>query len=171
MKKTIIFSTLCVIFFSSQFVFSEGTNIAVADLDRALRISSYSLKQYQVLRSDKNYQELIDKIKSVRTEIELMKKDGETKSLTWSEAQKQEHLQKGQSKVAEINNLANQEAAVRNRLDASIQQELAPKIELIVNKIIEEKSIGVLLKSQAVHFYTPAFDITEEVVKRLNSVK
>jgi outer membrane protein len=168
MKKIAIYFVIFFSVLSSHTAFSQVTNIAVADLDRALRISNYSLKQYEVLRSDKNYQQLIDKIKSVRTEIELMKKDGQTKSLTWSEEQKTEHIEKGQTKVAEINNLANQEAAIRNRLDASIQQELAPKVELIVNKIIEEKSIGVLFKSQAVHFYTPEFDITEEVVKRLN---
>jgi Skp family chaperone for outer membrane proteins len=171
MKKTAIFFAVCISVFSSHFAFSEEANIAVADLDRALRISSYSLKQYKVLQADENYKKLIEEINSVRSELESIRKNGQTKSLTWSEAQKQEHLQKGQSKVAEINNLANQEAAIRNRLDASIQKELAPKVEKIVNEIIEEKSIGLLLKYQAVHFYTPAFDITEEVVKRLNSVE
>jgi Skp family chaperone for outer membrane proteins len=171
MKKIAILFAVCMSVFSSHAAFSDGANIAVADLDRALRISSYSLKQYKVLQTDENYKKLIEEINSVRSELQSIRKDGQTKSLTWSEAQKQEHLQKGQSKVAEINSLANQEAAIRNRLDSSIQKELAPKVEKIVNEIIEEKSIGLLLKSQAVHFYTPTFDITEEVVKRLNSVE
>jgi outer membrane protein len=169
MKCYTIFFIVFVTIFHSNLASSENVDIAVADLDRALRISNYSLTQYKALQADVNYKNLIDKINSVRNEIESLKKNGETKSLTWSEEQKQDHVKKGQSKVAEINHLANQEAAIRNRLDASIQKELAPKLEIIVNGIIEEKSIGLLLKFQAVHFHTPAFDITEEVVKRLNS--
>jgi len=171
MKKIAMALTFLVGIFNCHFASSEGGNIAVADLDRALRISNYSLKQYEVLKADENYKKLIAQINSIRAEIELMRKDGETKSLTWSETQKQEHLQKGQAKVAEINNLAGQEAAVRNRLDASIKKELAPKIETIVNEIIQEKSIGLLVKSQAVHFAKPLFDITEDIVKRLNSAE
>jgi len=171
MKKNILLFVVFFSFLSSNFVFSEGLNIAVADLDRALRISNYSLKQYKILQADENYKQLIEKINGIREEIESIKKDGETKSLTWSESQKQEHVQKGQKKVAEINNLANQELSVRRRLDSSIHQELTPQVEKIVNDIIEEKSIGLLLKSQSVHFYTPTFDITEEIVKRLNAVE
>jgi Skp family chaperone for outer membrane proteins len=171
MKKNILLFVAFFSFLSSNFVFSEGLNIAVADLDRALRISNYSLKQYKILQADENYKQLIEKINGIREEIESIKKDGETKSLTWSESQKQEHVQKGQKKVAEINNLANQELSVRRRLDSSIHQELTPQVEKIVNDIIEEKSIGLLLKSQSVHFYTPTFDITEEIVKRLNAVE
>lgn len=171
MKKYILLLVVFISFLSSSFVFSEGLNIAVADLDRALRISNYSLKQYEILQADENYKQLIEKINGVREEIESIKKDGETKSLTWSESQKQEHVKKGQAKVAEINNLANQELNVRRRLDSSIHQELTPQVEKIVNDIIEEKSIGLLLKSQSVHFYTPTFDITEEIVKRLNAVE
>lgn len=171
MKKYILLLVVFISFLSSSFVFSEGLNIAVADLDRALRISNYSLKQYKILQADENYKQLIEKINGIREEIESIKKDGETKSLTWSESQKQEHVQKGQKKVAEINNLANQELSVRRRLDSSIHQELTPQVEKIVNDIIEEKSIGLLLKSQSVHFYTPTFDITEEIVKRLNAVE
>ena len=171
MKKNILLFVAFFSFLSSSFVFSEGLNIAVADLDRALRISNYSLKQYKILQADENYKQLIEKINGIREEIESIKKDGETKSLTWSESQKQEHVQKGQKKVAEINNLASQELSVRRRLDSSIHQELTPQVEKIVNDIIEEKSIGLLLKSQSVHFYTPTFDITEEIVKRLNAVE
>jgi len=171
MKKNILLFVAFFSFLSSNFVFSEGLNIAVADLDRALRISNYSLKQYKILQADENYKQLIEKINGIREEIESIKKDGETKSLTWSESQKQEHVKKGQKKVAEINNLASQELSVRRRLDSSIHQELTPQVEKIVNDIIEEKSIGLLLKSQSVHFYTPTFDITEEIVKRLNAVE
>lgn len=171
MKKYILLLVIFISFLSSSFVFSEGLNIAVVDLDRALRISNYSLKQYKILQADENYKQLIEKINGIREEIESIKKDGETKSLTWSENQKQEHVKKGQKRVAEINNLANQELSVRRRLDSSIHQELAPQVEKIVNDIIEEKSIGLLLKSQSVHFYTPTFDITEEIVKRLNAVE
>lgn len=168
MKKLFFLPLLLISVLFNHATFAQG-NIAIIDLNGAIRASDYSVKQYQLLQADENYKKLIETIKQVRSDLEQLQKEGETKSLTWSDEQKQAHQEKGQKKYAELNNLANQEASVRNRLDASVQQELAPRVETLVNEIIEEKKIGLLLKAQAVYFRTADFDITEELVKRLNS--
>jgi Skp family chaperone for outer membrane proteins len=167
MKNILCLSLLLSGILCHSFVFA-AENIAIVDLEGALRASNYSLKQYKVLQTDENYKRLVSKIKQTRKSLDKLQKESETKSLTWSDGQKQAHLQKGQAMYAELNSLANQEVTIRSRLDASIQKELAPKVEVVVNQIIEEKKIGLLLKAQAVYFRTIEFDITEELVKRLN---
>ena len=79
MKIYMFFFVVLFSFLNSSFVFSDGLNTAVADLDRALRISNFSLKQYKLLQADENYKALIEKINFVRDEIEGIKKSGETK--------------------------------------------------------------------------------------------
>ena len=167
MKKLLCISLLFLGFLNFPLAFS-AENIAVVDLERALRASDYSLKQYKVLQTDENYKSLISKIKETRASLARLQKESATKSLTWSDEQKKVHQQKGQTTYAELNNLASQEATIGSRLDASIQKELAPKVQTIVNQIIKDKNIGLLIRSQAVYFRTPEFDITEELVKRLN---
>lgn len=168
MKNNIVFLLVLLGVCFNPSAMAQG-NIAVIDLNGAIRASDYSIKQYKLLQADENYKKLVEKIKQTRDDLEQLQKEGETKSLTWSDEQKQAHQEKGQKAYSELNNLANQEAAVRSRLDASVQQELAPNVEELVNAIIEEKKIGLLLKAQAVYFRTADFDITEELVKRLNA--
>ena len=47
--------------FNYNVAFSQESTIAVADLDRALRVSNYAQKQYKKLQADKNYNKLIEK--------------------------------------------------------------------------------------------------------------
>ncbi|MGS2717099.1 OmpH family outer membrane protein [Eionea flava] len=168
MNKLLLLSALLISVLFNQAAFAQS-NIAIIDLNGAIRVSDYSKKQYKLLQADENYKKLVSAITQTREELQKLQKEGETKSLTWSDKQKQDHQEKGQKKYAELNNLASQEASVRSRLDASVQQELASRVEALVNEIIEEKEIGLLLKAQAVYFRTADFDITEELVKRLNS--
>ncbi|MFT6255064.1 MAG: outer membrane protein [Granulosicoccus sp.] len=167
MKNVLLLSFFLVFLLNYSSAFSEG-NIAIVDLDRAMLMSNYAVKQDKVLQADNGYKNLVEKIKEIQVTLQSLQKEAETKALTWSDEQKQLHQKKAQKIYAELNNLASQEVAVRKRLDANIKKELAPKVEVIVNKIIEEKKIGLLLKAKAVYFRAPEFDITEELVKRLN---
>lgn len=162
---------VCSVALLFQMSVSAQGNIGVIDLEGVLIASNYSRQQYQALQADAQYKKLAAEIKALKTELQALQKEGETNALTWSDEQKKSHIQKGQAKLEHYKRLGGQEAQVRNGLAARIEKELGPKIEKIVNGVIEEKKIGLLLKSQAVFFRTAEFDITEEVVKRLNDSK
>lgn len=164
-----IISLLIVMFFHAG-VSAQG-NIGVINLEGAISVSNYSRQQYKLLQSDADYKKLASEIKSLEAELKSIQKEGAKKSLTWSQEQKQAHVKKGQAKLAQYNRLGGQLTNMRNAVAARVEKELAPKIEAIVNKVIEEKKIGLLLKSQAVFFRNADFDITEEVVKKLNEAK
>ena len=65
------------------------------------------------------------------------------------------------------NKLDSEKAAVENR----IQKELTPKIEEIIPQIIKDKKLGLLVNARAAYFRTPEFDVTQELIDRLNQLK
>lgn len=157
-----------IVFHSSAF--SEG-KVRVFNLERAIKLSNYTREQSEALKSNKDYKKLVSEIQSLQKELQALQKKGETNALTWSKKQKQDHVRNGQAKVAKLNELANQEAQYRRNVDANIDKELRPKIESVVDDIVTEKGIGLLVDSTAVFFRTTEFDITDEVVKRINNEK
>lgn len=168
MFKKLLITCACIsaLFLSVGIVAQD--NIGVISLEGVLIASNYSRQQYQALQADAQYKKLLSDIKSLKSELQALQKEGEANALTWSDDQKKSHIQKGQIKLEQYKRLGAQEAQTRNGLASQIEKELGPTIEKIVNNVIEEKKIGLLLKSQAVYFRTVEFDITEEVVKRLN---
>jgi len=149
---------------------AEG-KVKSIDLNRALSSSNVAQQQFKRMQADASFKSISAKIQSLKLELQNLQKEGETKSLTWSEDQKKQHVQKMQLKLGELNQTANQQASIRKGVEAAIEKELAPKVEAIVNIIIKEQDIGLLLNAQAVYFRTPEHDITQLVIERLNSAK
>jgi Skp family chaperone for outer membrane proteins len=158
--------SLSLLFFQT-FAFSQG-NIGVISYEAVLTSSNYAQQQYEALQAEPKYKILIEEIQQLKTELEGMKKEGETKSLTWSDDQKRSHLEKGQAKVVKYKQLGAQALNIKKNVDMILEKQLGPRIEEIVNAMIKEKKIGLLLKAQAVYYSSADFNITEEVIKRLN---
>lgn len=169
-KKIIVLCSVVSALFLPSVALAQS-NIGVISLEAVLAASNYSRQQFQKLQANPEYKKLLEKIKSLKEELQTLQKEGETKSLTWSNDQKRSHIEKGQKKLAEYKQLGAQELNARNSLEARLEKELGPRVEEIVNVVIQEKKIGLLLKSQAVFYRTAEFDITEEVIKRLNATQ
>jgi len=170
-KHTLITKFLIFVMMSfSGMVYAQG-KIGVIDLNGALAAADYSKQQLSALKNNAEFKGLAGKIKSLKSELQALQKEGEANSLTWSQEQKQQQVRKMQGKVAELNGYGSQREKMKSDLENRIGKELGPKIEKVVNQIIEEKGIGLLLNSQAVYFRTAEFDITNEVVDRVNKLK
>ena len=165
MKKLLLLALLF-----SNLTFAQGKIMAV-DLDRALLLSDYAQQQLQVLKSNADYKKFSTQAKGLETELAELQKKGKANSLTWSDQQKQDHVALMQGKIDQLRTITRQQTVMRQRAEAKVEQELAPKVETIVNDIIQEKNIGLLIDSKAVHYRTAEFDITKEVVERLNKAK
>lgn len=141
------------------------------DLSRALLLSDYAQQKLQGLKTDADYKKLSAQAKTLETELGELQKKGKANGLTWSDQQKQDHVKLMQGKIDQLRGITRQQAVMKQRVEANIEKELAPKVENIVNEIIKEKNIGLLVDSKAVYYRTAEFDITKEVVKRLNAAK
>ena len=161
---------LCVFFsiVSSSVTVLAQDKVSVIDLNGALYSSDYAKSQLEALKNNAEYKSLTQQVKSLRETLNALQKEGQTKSLTWSDAQKKQQVQQMQAKVAELNQVGNQREKLKADAEKKINQEMGPRIEQVVNQILEEKGIGLLINSQAVYHRTPAFDITTEVIERLN---
>lgn len=165
MKKLFLIAML----FSSV-AFAESKIMSI-DLNKSLILSNYAQQQLQALKNNEQYKKLTAQAKTLEAEIVELQKKGKANSLTWSEKQKQDHIKTGKGKVEQLRKIAQQQASMQQQLEAQVEQQLAPKVEAIVNDIIKEKNIGLLIDSKAVYYRTAEFDITKEVVERLNKAQ
>ncbi|ODS23939.1 hypothetical protein AB835_06360 [Candidatus Endobugula sertula] len=165
--KLLVFGLLAGFYFSAFAV----DKISVIDLNRVLGEADYSQEQYKKLQLSDAFKSSAKNISEQQKKLQGIQKEGKAKSLTWSEEQKQAHRQRMQRELNLFNQLGNQQEAMKRQVDADIEEVLLPKVKEIVNAIIKEKNIGLLLDSRAVYFGTPEFDITKEVITRLNKKK
>ncbi len=147
---------------------AEANNIAVIDIEGAVAKSNYAQKARKDLENSKSFQDMRTRYNELGKQLEAMEKDAKANGLTWSKEQKESHNQSAKEKLLEIKKINRQLDSEVNEINKKMAQELNPRIDTIVNDIIKEKNIGLLLKAGAVHFATPGFDITEELLERLN---
>ncbi len=155
-----------IIVFSSMAVAQQA--IAVIDIERAAIQSDYAKNSIKKLQDSDTFKQNLAVYKRLGGEFKAMQKDGQTNGLTWSDEQKAAHTSKLEKKLAEINKIGGQLDSEKAAVERRIQKELTPKIEKIVPEIIKDKKLGLLLNSRAVYFRTPEYDITQELIDRLN---
>lgn len=143
-------------------------NIAVIDFETAVSKSNYAKQAREKLESSESYQKKRARYNELGKELKAMEKEAKTNGLTWSDEQKQNHNQRAKDKVSEINKVGGQLEAEVGRVNKTMAQELNPKIDKILKELMAEKKIGLLLKAGTVHFATEDFDITQELLDRLN---
>ncbi len=145
------------------------TKVAVLSLQQVLKNANFTRQQYKNLNADANFKQLNEQVKSLQDEVKLLRKQGETQSLTWSEAQKQKHLQDGQAKLDKMNQLIAQQRQITNQLDVTIERQLLPKIREIITAIVEKQKIDLLLNDPVILFANEELDITQDVLTQLNN--
>lgn len=107
-------------------------------------------------------------IKQENAELKDMSEALKRDELTLS----QEEVQSRQKEIAQRNTaLRNKVASVQRQTQVLEQQlfnQLKPKADAILKKIIEEKKLDLLLNSQATLYFESSMDITAELISRMN---
>jgi outer membrane protein len=143
-------------------------NIAVIDIETAAIRSDYAKSEIEKLKQSDTFKKNLDEYNALGKEFQALQKEGQANGLTWSDEQKQAHKKKMEEKVVLLNKIGGQLDAEKAAVDKRIQQELTPRIEKIVPEIIKNKKIDLLLKSQAAYFVIPEYNITQDLIDRLN---
>ena len=166
LQKTIFFLVL----FLPPIVFAQS-NIAIIDIEAAAINSNYAKQSIAELKESASFKKNFQQYNLMGKAFQALQEDGKTNSLTWSAEQKKSHQKKLEVKIAELNKIGGSLDKEKAAVEARIQKEFTPKIEAIVPKIIQEKQIGLLINARSVYFSTPDFDITKELVDRLNALQ
>jgi outer membrane protein len=142
--------------------------IAVIDLEAAAINSDYAKKAIEDLNKSATFKKNRDTHTAITKEIQDMQKDAQANGLTWSDEEKKIFNVKLEEKLKNLKKVRAQIDQERAAVEQQIQKELTPKIEKIIPEIIKEKNLGLLINARAAYFRTPDFDITKDLVDRLN---
>ncbi len=149
-------------------VVNAQEKIAVIDLQRVFDQSNAALKEREKLKQSKDYNELVDKAKSLDAEIKSLISGLEKNNLTWSDKKKQENALTIQKKQKELNFLLNQRSAFLGQISNQIRKGIEPQVKKIIEGIVAAKSIDILLSAEATYFSKGSVDITQDVLTELN---
>lgn len=167
MSKLRVTLFLVAALFSSALVAQE--KIAVVDLGAAIFGSDIAQKRQNELKAKSDYASLQAKYDSTAADLQALQKEAETKGMTWSEEQKQEHQKKLEYMRADLELTARKlESEVRG-LQNSIVKELQPKALEALQELITQEGITVLLRADAVLMAKPELNLTAKLTERLNS--
>lgn len=166
LKISIVF-----IFFCLPIASFAEQKIAVVNLERALKDSAYAKAQLERLQNDEAFKANLETYKKLGADFKKMQEDAKVNSVTWSEKQKLEFNKSLQEKVKEINTIGQQLEQQKMVAERDVQKVMMPFLQQALKSIIDEQQLDLLLKADALHFYKPSFDLTEELVSRLDKLQ
>jgi len=165
LSQLLIITLLSVISLSG---FAEA-NIAVIDLERAVLTTQFAQQQQKTLSEDAEYKALVEKFQLLKTDLQALEKEANTKGMTWSNEERAEHANKVKYKSSDYQLIAKKIESQRNGIANAIKEQFKDTIKEVVNKIIKDEGISLLLNAKAAHFVAPGSDITQRVTAALDA--
>ncbi|MEM7082104.1 MAG: OmpH family outer membrane protein [Pseudomonadota bacterium] len=144
-------------------------NIAVLNVQGViLRSTMASEFNAQLEREFKPRQ---DSLKTMAEEIQKIQEDGQRDADFLSDDQKREISQRLGTKMREFQQLRNEMGREQAEKEQAFIESVRPKLDTVVNKIVQDRSIDLLLDSRSVLFVKPDtnMDISQEVLDALNA--
>lgn len=164
MKKycLILMSFLCSAIVTAQ------DNIVVLDPDASILNSDYAKSRLQILQNDSAFKTLVERLNTLRQELNTLQETAKLNDLTWSEEQKQTHRNKMQGKADELTIVRKQLDNQRNTLLTTIRRELTPLLRKVVTELVEANNYTLIIDSRSIIYSTAENTINELVVEALN---
>jgi outer membrane protein len=167
MKTSFLNSLIFILFTFSSLALSQE-KVAVVDIEAAAINSDFAKKAIKDLNNSATFKKNGETYNNINNEIKKMQDDAKANGLTWSDEDKKIYNVKLEEKIKNLKRARAQLDQEQANVEQGIQKELTPKIEKIIPEIIKEKNIGLLINARAAYFRTPEFDITKELIDRLN---
>ncbi|MBX2807501.1 MAG: OmpH family outer membrane protein [Cellvibrionaceae bacterium] len=161
--------TLCLLLMPSGKVLAQQT-IAVMSIENAIIASDYAQQQLQALEKTELIQNRLKKFNALNKELQDLQKTILANELTSSAEEKESQQKQFKEKLDERNVVGKNLELEKQALLRKIQQQLLPRVNDIVPKIVEEKKIDMLVDANAVHFVAEPYNLTQELINRLNAV-
>ncbi|MBX2857028.1 MAG: OmpH family outer membrane protein [Cellvibrionaceae bacterium] len=160
--------SIALIAFSS---FAMAGKIAVFNHEQAIMQTKHAESIVKELQAKPEYSSLMAQIESLRADLQGLAKEQETKGMTWSGERQAEHRKKIEYVQADMQLAAKKIQAEQNTVAKRLMEDMAPKLESAIKKIVDSEDIDVLLKVPAVYYVKPDLDITKKVAVELDKAK
>lgn len=145
----------------------EAPRIAVLDLQEALLATdeirqAFSEIDEQLRSEEGRIRQLAEEGRSLQ---ERLQRDAEI----MGESERTRLTQEMQNKLQEYQQRGARLQQRQQQMRQEVINDKRPRLEAVVNELLEERNLDVLIDRQAVHFAKPAFDLTPVVAERLNA--
>lgn len=166
-KRFVTFSLLMCI----ASVSFAATNVVVFNLQSAILSSDTAQKKLESLRNDSDYAALQAKLESLKIDLETLRKEGETKGMTWSADQVADHRKKMEYVGSDLQYTAKKMQSQQQAVMENIMEEMQPKVEKALGDVVAAEGADLVLDSKSAYFASPKADITAKVTEKLNQAK
>lgn len=140
--------------------------IGVVDLRRAVFTSEQAAEFSKSLQEQFKSEE--EAVRKAQEEAQAMRDRLETDGAMMNDTERGKAAREFEAKVREFNQL-------RVRLDQAVNQQrqqflqkAQPEVDAALESILEERDLDLILPREAAVYAKPEFDLTEELIKRLN---
>ncbi len=145
--------------------------IAVLDVQAAILNSDVAQERLKAMREQKEFKANIKEVEKLQEEhndlVAKLKKD----SAVMSQEQMKAQTEKISEKRADIEHVYRKLKASEQKLMQDVVQELGPKLQEVVNKMIKDDKIGMILDAKATLHVTNDYNITAKVTDKINQAK
>ena len=147
--------------------------VVVFDHQKAMFDTDLAQKKVQQLQDSEEIKSLTIQGQALAEDLKALQKEYETQGVTWSEETKQEKTNQGAKITAEMQQIKQNLDQIQNAALASIAEELQPKLQEVLKRMVVTQKIDMIIRKQAVYVVeniTPNTDsdITAKVTAELN---
>jgi len=147
------------------------SNVAVLNLQAAIMSTEAAKSKVNALKTSSEYAKLQSSAEAIRDEVKKMAEDAQKNGMTWSDEQKAEQQRKMNFKRSDFETTVKKLRALESQVGQEIQKTMAPKAKAALEAVIKEKKLDLVLDANSAFYAGPDYDLTAEVVKRMNSDK
>lgn len=148
-----------------------ATNVVVFNVQNAILSTDSAQKTMEGLRNDSEFAAMQARAESLKSDLEELRKEGETKGMTWSADQVAEHRKKMESVGGDLQYTAKKMQSEQQAVMERLMREMQPKVEKALSEVIAAEEADLVLDSQSAYFASPKADITAKVTAKLNAAK
>ena len=163
--KTLLF-TLATLF--AVTVTAEDGKIAVLDFGKAIFGSEVAKTRLKQMQGESDFAALQAKYENTVADMKALKKEVESKGMTWSSEQSAEAQKKMEFLRADLELTTRKVQADQKALQGSLVQELRPKAGEALQELIKEEGIVLIINAEAVITVATELDLTSKLTDRLN---
>ncbi len=144
----------------------SGMTVGVVDLREAVFSSDAGSEFGAGMQAD--FEEEEQQIRALQQEAEEMQQRLETDGAMMSDSERERLSEELEAKVQEFQQRGGQFEQAVNQHQQQFLQQQRPLIDDVMEKLLEEHDLDLILPAEAVIYVKPDYDLTEEMIERLN---
>ena len=149
----------------SNFAFAAG-EVVVVDMRAAIVTSDKGTLEAEKLKSQLAKDET--RLVALQSELKALKERMDKDSAIMSADERRKIEQEGADKMGDFQHERKKLQKKAKEAEQALFQSILPDFERAVKSVMEEKKYGIVLRREAALLVTPEYDITEQVVAKMN---